>query len=59
MAKFEPKNNMQFLNYIIGAEHYGNFNNLLNAFKLFIKNYKSEDQNMDNYIFYEPPAHNL
>ena len=52
MAKFEPKNNMQFLNYIIGAEHYGNFNNLLNAFKLFIKNYKSEDQNMDNYIFY-------
>ena len=52
MNKYEPKNNMQFLNYIIGAEHYGNFNNLLNAFKLFIKNYKSEDQNMDNYIFY-------
>ena len=52
IADFEPKNNMQFLNYIIGTEHYGNFSNLLNAFKLFIKNYKSEDQNMDNYIFY-------
>ena len=52
MAKPESKNNIQFLNYIIGAEHFGNFNNLLNAFKFFIKNYKSEDQNMDNYIFY-------
>ena len=50
--KFEPKNNMQFLNYIVAAEHYGDFKNLLNAFKAFIKNYKTEDQNLDNYIYY-------
>ena len=50
--KYEPKNNMQFLNYIICADKYGNFNNLLNAFKIFVENYKSETQNLDNYIFY-------
>ena len=50
--KHELKNNMQFLNYIVGAEHNGNFKNLLNAFKIFIQNYKSENQNMDNYITY-------
>ena len=37
---------MQFLNYIVAAEHYGDFKNLLNAFKAFIKNYKTEDQNI-------------
>jgi len=40
------------LNYIVGAEHSGNFQNLLQAFKIFIKNYKSEDQNLDKYISY-------
>ena len=48
----EPKNNMQFLNYVICADKYGNFNDLLNVFKFFIENYKSENQNLDNYIFY-------
>ena len=50
--KYEPKNNMQFLNYVICADKYGNFNDLLNVFKFFIENYKSENQNLDNYIFY-------
>ena len=50
--KYEIKNNMHFLNYIVGAEHNGNFKNLLNAFKIFIQNYKSEGQKMDNYIIY-------
>ena len=50
--KYELKNNMHFLNYIVGAEHNGNFKDLLNAFKIFIQNYKSKEQNMDNYIIY-------
>ena len=50
--KFDPKNNIHFLNYIIGAEHDGNFQNILNAFKDFIQNYKSDEQNTNNYIFY-------
>ena len=50
--KYEFKNNMHFLNYIVGAEHNGNFQDLLNAFKIFIQNYKTKEQNMDNYIFY-------
>ena len=52
IKKFEFKNNIHFLNYIVGAEHSGNFQNLLQAFKIFIKNYKSEDQNLDKYISY-------
>ena len=50
--KYDFKNNMHFLNYIVGAEHNGNFQNLLNALKRFIQNYKSDNQNMDNYITY-------
>ena len=50
--KYEFKNNMHFLNYIVGAEHNGNFQDLLNVFKIFIQNYKTKEQNMDNYIFY-------
>ena len=50
--KYDLKNNMHFLNYIVGAEHNGNFQNLLNALKRFIQNYKSDDQNIDNYITY-------
>ena len=50
--KYDFKNNMHFLNYIVGAEHNGNFQNLLNALKRFIQNYKSDDQNIDNYITY-------
>ena len=52
IKKFEFKNNIHFLNYIVGVEHSGNFQNLLQAFKIFIKNYKSEDQNLDKYISY-------
>ena len=52
LTKHEFKNNIHFLNYVVGAEHSGNFQNLLNAFKIFIKNYKSEDQNLDKYIAY-------
>ena len=52
IKKFEFKNNIHFLNYVVGAEHSGNFQNLLQAFKIFIKNYKSEDQNLDKYISY-------
>lgn len=40
------------MNYIVGAEHTGNFKNILNAFKSYIENYKAEDQNVNNYIFY-------
>ena len=50
--KYEPNNNIHFLNYIVGAEHTGNFKNILNAFKSYIENYKAEDQNVNNYIFY-------
>ena len=50
--KYDFKNNMHFLNYIVGAEHNGNFQNLLTALKRFIQNYKSDDQNIDNYITY-------
>ena len=52
LTKHEFKNNIHFLNYVVGAEHSGSFQNLLNAFKIFIKNYKSEDQNLDKYIAY-------
>ena len=50
--KYDFKNNMHFLNYIVGAEHSGNFQNLLIALRRFIQNYKSDDQNIDNYITY-------
>ena len=50
--KYDPKNNIHFLNYIVGAEHTGNFQNILNVFKSYIENYKAEDQNVNNYIFY-------
>ena len=50
--KYDFKNNMHFLNYIVGAEHNGNFQNLLIALRRFIQNYKSDDQNIDNYITY-------
>ena len=50
--KYDPKNNIHFLNYIVGAEHTGNFQNILNAFKSYIENYKAEDKNVNNYIFY-------
>jgi hypothetical protein len=52
LNKYDPKNNIHYLNYIVGAEHTGNFQNILNAFKLYIENYKEEDQNVNNYIFY-------
>ena len=50
--KSEPKNNIHLLNYIIGAEQTGNFGNILKAFKSYIENYKGEDNNIYNYIFY-------
>ncbi len=50
--KYDPKNNIHFLNYIVGAEHSGNFQNMLNVFKSYIENYKEENQNVNNYIFY-------
>ena len=50
--KYDPKNNIHFLNYIVGAEHSGNFQNMLNVFKSYIENYKAENQNVNNYIFY-------
>ena len=50
--KFESKNNIHLLNYIIGAEQTGNFRNILNAFKSYIENYKGKDHNIFNYIFY-------
>ena len=50
--KYDFKNNMHFLNYIVGAEHNGNFQNILIALRRFIQNYKSDDQNIDNYITY-------
>ena len=50
--KFNPSNNIHFLNYLAGAEHDGSFIDILKAFKYFIQNYKSDDQNMNNYILY-------
>ena len=50
--KYDPKNNIHFLNYIVGAEHTGNFQNILNAFKSYVENYKADNQNVNNYIFY-------
>ena len=50
--KYDPKNNIHFLNYIVWAEHSGNFQNMLNVFKSYIENYKAENQNVNNYIFY-------
>ena len=50
--KFDPNHSIHLLNYIIGAEQTGNFRNILNAFKLYIENYKGEDHNINNYIFY-------
>ena len=52
LNKYDPKNNIHFLNYIIGAEHSGNFQNMLNVFKSYIENYKAENKNVNNYIFY-------
>lgn len=52
IGKYDPKNNIHFLNYIVGAEHTGNFQNMLNVFKSYIENYKADNQNMNNYIFY-------
>ena len=40
------------MNYLAGAEHDGSFIDILKAFKYFIQNYKSDDQNMNNYILY-------
>ena len=52
IGKYDPKNNIHFFNYIVGAEHTGNFQNMLNVFKSYIENYKADNQNMNNYIFY-------
>ena len=52
IGKYDPKNNIHFLNYIVGAEHTGNFQNMLNVFKSYIENYKADNQNVNNYIFY-------
>ena len=52
LNKYDPKNNIHFLNYIVGAEHSGNFQYMLNVFKTYIENYKTENQNINNYIFY-------
>ena len=49
--KYEP-NNIHFLNYIVGTEHSGNFQNMLNVFKTYIENYKEENKSVNNYIFY-------
>ena len=51
LHKYEP-NNIHFLNYIVGAEHSGNFQNMLKVFKSYIENYKEENKNINNYIFY-------
>ena len=50
--KYDPKNNIHFLNYIVGAEHTGNFKNILKVFKSFLENYNEENKNSNNYIFY-------
>ena len=52
LIKYEAINNIHFLNYIVGAEHSGNFQNMLNVFKTYIENYKEENKNVNNYIFY-------
>ena len=52
LIKYEAINNIHFLNYIVGAEHSGNFQNMLNVFKAYIENYKEENKNVNNYIFY-------
>ena len=52
LNKFVPKNNMNFLNYIVAAEHTGSFKNLLTVFKTYLENHKDDDKNMNNYIFY-------
>ena len=52
IGKYDPKNNIHFLNYIVGAEHTGNFQNMLNVFKSYIENYKADNQNVNNFIFY-------
>ena len=52
IGKYDPKNNIHFLNYIVGAEHTGNFQNMLNVFKSYAENYKTDNQNVNNYIFY-------
>ena len=52
IGKYDPKNNIHFLNYIVGAEHTGNFQNMLNVFKSYVENYKTDNQNVNNYIFY-------
>ena len=50
--KMEQENNINFLNYIVGAEHTGNFQTILEVFKSYIKNNKSDNQNLNNYILY-------
>ena len=52
IGKYDPKNNIHFFNYIVGAEHTGNFQNMLNVFKSYIENYKADNQNVNNFIFY-------
>ena len=52
LNKLDEKDNIHFYNYIIGAEQSSDFSNILNAFKLLVQNYKSEDQSMNNYILY-------
>ena len=52
LNKYDPKNNIHFLNYIVGAEYTGSFQNMLNVLKSYIENYKAENQNVNNYIFY-------
>jgi hypothetical protein len=50
--KYDPKDNIHFLNYIVAAEHTDNFQNILKVFKSYIENYKAGNQNVNNFIFY-------
>ena len=50
--KYDPKDNIHFLNYIVAAEHTDNFQNILKVFKSYIENYKAENRNVNNFIFY-------
>ena len=52
LQKYDPKDNIHFLNYIVAADHTDNFKNILKVFKSYIENYKADDQNVNNYIFF-------
>ena len=51
---YDPDKNIYFLNYIVAAENYGTFKNVIKIFKSYIETKKDGvvEDNVDNYIFY-------